>query len=1273
GGLGEIGLALAGYLARTVQARLVLTGRSSLPTRDTWEAYLADPQAEERIQQKIRHLLELEARGAEFLLVQADIADQKQVNELIEQTLSRFGTLHGVFHAAGNLDQTSFKPVQEINPADCEAHFATKVYGTLALFKALEGLSIDFCLLFSSISAVLGGLGFAGYAAGNRFLDSFARWVRHERPTQRWISVNWDTWLTDSIRVAFAGKTMLDYAMTLEEGLECLNRVLANAKQPLIVHSTGDLQKRLQQWTYLSSTAPSPQASERLQNSQRTQAAPVPISGDYERTIAAIWKEALGVKEIGLNDNFFELGGNSLIGIQVIRQINKAFNLQLPNVVLFEAPTVRALALHARPASSLLEQPQVWQDHIEQRRQKAHKTAGQQDIALIGMAGRFPGASNIEQFWQNLRNGVESISFFTEEELAEVGVPEHLLKNPSYVRARPILEDIEGFDAAFFGYTPRDADLLDPQHRLFLESCWEAMEMAGYNARAYKGLVGVFGGSAMSTYLLSHASSILGNIDDYQLVISNDKDSLTTTVSYKLNLKGPSVAVQTFCSTSLVAVHLAAQSLLNGECDMAMAGGVSVRVPSKNGYLYQEGGMESMDGHCRTFDAAASGSLFGDGVGVVVLKRLDDALADGDTIHAVIKGTSINNDGSLKVSYSAPSVVGQTEAIKSALASANVSAESISYVEAHGTATELGDPIEVTALTKAFRSQTDLCQFCAIGSVKTNIGHLDRAAGVSGLIKTVLALRHEELPATLHYQSPNPEIDFVSSPFYVNARLTPWERNGRPRRAMVNSLGMGGTNAHVILEEAPPRTPSDPSRAEHVFVLSARTASALERVTENLRVHLQQHPEVNVADVAYTLQVGRQRLEHRSMLVGSSRAEILSALATGGGQMSARGQHDERPLILLFPAEDTQWERIARTLYASEAEFRTAFDRGSELLLRQTGLDLCHLLALGGLQQSKPSENLVVPSGFPVQAALVLSQYALGHLLLASGLAPQAILGHGPGIYTAASLAGVFTLEEALLLVLEQTHAEQQEGRTERTRQFTPRASQIPLLSPLTGGWLNSEESLDLNCWQKLAEQTTPAFEGLEQLLREPDSILLTVGCGQMIELIALMAECPSGDLTTLPLILTALPSGQSGSRALLATLGQLWLAGGVIDWERFYSQERRYRVPLPTYPFEKQRYWIEAGTQSSGADNARKQPLKDWFYLPGWKQTPPARALVDGDRQDHWVFFLDEGQLGKQLITSLALQSRQVTLVLPGATFQAHGGGVYTIRPEHIADYEAL
>ncbi|GAB1539907.1 hypothetical protein NUACC21_25750 [Scytonema sp. NUACC21] len=525
-------------------------------------------------------------------------------------------------------------------------------------------------------------------------------------------------------------------------------------------------------------------------------------------------------------------------------------------------------------------------------------------IAIIGIAGRFPGAKSIEEFWQNLQSGIESISVFTDEEVVSDGIDPAILNDSNYVKASAILEDIDLFDASFFSFNPKEAEITDPQHRIFLECAWEALENAGYDSTRCTSRIGVYAGASLNNYYsLDLNRDRIGSAQCYQTLIGNDKDFLTTRVSYKLNLTGPSITVQTACSTSLVATTLACQSLLNYQCDMALAGGVSIHVPQKTGYLHEPGGTLSPDGRCHAFDAKAQGTTIGNGVGIVVLKRLGDAIADGDCIHAVIKSSAINNDGSGKVGYTAPSVNGQAQVIAEAMMLAGVEPETINYIEAHGTGTALGDPIEIAALSQVFRNSTQKKGFCAIGSVKTNIGHLDAAAGIAGLIKTVLALKHKQIPPSLNFEQPNPKIDFANSPFYVSTKLTEWRAGNTPRRAGVSSLGIGGTNAHVILEEAPVLEPSSPSRSIQLLVLSAKTDSALETATENLVQHLKQHPNTNLADVAYTLQVGRAEFDRRRVLVCKDIEDATSALQLRDPQriFTRLVEGGNRPIVFMFP------------------------------------------------------------------------------------------------------------------------------------------------------------------------------------------------------------------------------------------------------------------------------------------------------------------------------------------------------------------------------------
>lgn len=598
-------------------------------------------------------------------------------------------------------------------------------------------------------------------------------------------------------------------------------------------------------------------------------------SNDEQKTVADIWKEVLGRENVGLNENFFDLGGHSLLLAKVRSKIFKTMNIDLQIIDLFKYPTVNTL-------SAYLEQKQGKKpaDVLKKIIQSETTTSQSNDIAVIGMSARVPGAKNIDEFWANLCQGKESITRFSDEEIIAEGIAPELIKKPEYVKAWGVLENADKFDAQFFGYNPREAEILDPQQRIFLEEAWKALEDAGCDSERFDGAIGTFASVGMNTYIknLSEDSEYSNVANNYQIMINNDKDFLATRVAYKLNLEGPGITVQTACSSSMVAVHLACKSLLNKECDMALAGGVSIRFPQKTGYLYQEGMILSPDGHCRAFDEKAKGTVGGNGAGVVVLKRLEDAIAQGDNICAVIKGTAVNNDGSLKVGYTAPRIEGEAGVIAKAQELAGVSPETITYIEAHGTGTPLGDPIEIEALEKVFSEKTDRKQYCAVGSVKTNIGHLDAASGVIGLIKTVLAIKKSKIPPSLNFNTPNPKCNFENGHFYVNAKLSEWKTDGMPRRAGVSSFGIGGTNAHAVLEEAPSKRNATPGKQRNLLIFSAKTPSALTKMTSNFALHLKENPGIDMDDTAYTLKLGRRELEYKCCLVCSTREEAIEAI-----------------------------------------------------------------------------------------------------------------------------------------------------------------------------------------------------------------------------------------------------------------------------------------------------------------------------------------------------------------------------------------------------------
>lgn len=641
-----------------------------------------------------------------------------------------------------------------------------------------------------------------------------------------------------------------------------------------------------------------------------------------------------------------------------------------------------------------------------------------QSIALIGLAGRFPGADDVHAFWSNLVAGRSGIT--------DVQPPagSTLAAQPNYVAKAAVVKNADHFDAKFFGIYPNQAVDMDPQHRLFLETCWHAMEDAGYVTDTTELGIGVFAGCHMNTYILTRvaadaafrrslADSFPGG--NLSAEIASDKDYLATRVAYHLNLRGPSVVVQTACSTSLVAIAQACESLVNRSCDMAIAGGVTATFPQEQGYLHTEDSILSPDGICRTFDANAKGTVFGDGVGVVVLKRLTDAVADRNDIYAVIKGWGVNNDGGDKSGYSAPSASGQSAAIRLAHRRAGLSADTITYVEAHGTGTLVGDPIEVEALTEAFRNTTDARQFCRIGSLKPSVGHLDVAAGVAGVIKTSLALRHAQIPPMIHFQTPNPRIDFENSPFIINTELTAWKTNGGPKRAGVSSFGVGGTNAHLVMEEAPPITSSKSRRRQHLLRLSAKSAAALEQMTDDLADDLQKHPSRNLADVAHTLQMGRQTFRHRRFVVASDNGGAAEGLRSRSPKncwtIDHRGSHT--PIVFLFPGQGSQHVNMARSLSRTEPVFERHLNHCLDALTPHLGFDLRPLLyPADGFPRSARLDQTEI-----AQPALFAVSYALAKQWQSMGVQPTCMVGHSVGEFSAAAVAGIMSMEDAARLV----------------------------------------------------------------------------------------------------------------------------------------------------------------------------------------------------------------------------------------------------------------
>ncbi|HEC83828.1 MAG TPA: acyltransferase domain-containing protein, partial [Thioploca sp.] len=989
---------------------------------------------------------------------------------------------------------------------------------------------------------------------------------------------------------------------------------------------------------------------------------------ETEQAIAKVWKDVLQLEVVGAQDNFFELGGNSLHLTQVHNQLTDLFGAELSVVRLFQYPTIQSLAQHLGEPSKEAPKPDL--PPTATRPQTARKTSN--DIAIIGLSCRFPGATDVEAFWQNLRDGVESISFFSDEEME---VPDRtVLTYPNYVKAGAVLSDIDLFDASFFNYTPREAELMDPQHRLFFECAWEALENAGYNTDIYQGLIGVYAGAGMSTYLInnvhshskfSSARTFLESSNVLQVRFANGSDFLPTRVSYKLNLTGPSINIQTACSTSLVAVHLACQSLLTGECDMALAGGISITVPQKVGYLYQEDMICSPDGHCRAFDAGAQGTVFGSGGGIVVLKLLSQAIEDGDNIHAVIKGSAINNDGALKVGYTAPSVEGQTQVISEALARANLDASTITYVEAHGTGTGMGDPIEIMALTQAFRQDTPENGFCAVGSVKTNVGHLIEASGISGLIKTVLALKHKQLPPSLHFNQPNPSIDFDNSPFYVNTALSEWKTTGISRRAGVSSFGMGGTNAHVVLEEAPKpaKTPQQDQRPWHLLTLSAKSVQALQALAQRYVGYLDTHAEISLADMCFTANTGRKHFEHRLTVVTNTtqqlREQLVDVSQLTTGVVSRQAQ--PKQIAFLFTGQGSQYVGMGRQLYETQPTFRQVLDRCDNILRAYLATPL-----LAVLYPDNESASSIVDETAYTQPALFAVEYALAKLWQSWGIEPDVVMGHSVGEYVAACIAGVFSLEDGLKLIAERSRLMQAlpqngemvsimaseekvqsilqsvedvsiaafngpnsiviSGQSEaintvcatfkadgiKTKKLVvSHAFHSPLMAPMLGEFEQVARQVSFSAPQiKLIsnltgevateEVTTPTYwchhilepvrfvTSINTLAKLNVEVLLEVGPKPI--LLGMGRHClheHHGNRLWLP----SLRPKQADWQQLLTSLGELYRHGVPVNWVAFEQDYSRHRVALPTYPFQRKRYWIQEETPLMEVKMTQQQP----------------------------------------------------------------------------------
>jgi iturin family lipopeptide synthetase A len=964
------------------------------------------------------------------------------------------------------------------------------------------------------------------------------------------------------------------------------------------------------------------------------------------------------------------------------------------------------------------------------------------EIAVIGMAGRFADAVNLTQYWSNLVNGVESISFLTDEEIKELGVSNEMLNHPGYVRCKGgAMTNKEYFDAHFFKYLPNEAEILAPQTRIFHECAWEALEDAGYDSTTYNGTIGLYAGS--SSVVLWEAlvdfSGMQAGMDRLHSSNLSSKEFLCSQTSYKMKLTGPSVYVQTACSTSLVAINNACRSLLTGECTMALSGGVSFSLMN-TGYVYEEGMISSKDGHVRAFDSKATGSVSGEGAGVVVLKLLKNAIKDGDNIHAIIKSSYTNNDGDEKVGFTAPGVNGQAKVIRSAMRMAGVEPESISYLETHGTATALGDITEMEALKLAYN--TAKRNYCAIGSVKTNIGHCDAAAGVAGFIKTVLALKHKQIPPSLNFEKPNPHIGFERSPFYVNTQLKKWENSEYPLRAGVSSFGIGGTNAHVILEEAPAGEASSGSRPYKLVLLSARTSTALDSMADNLAKWLQENKDADLADVCYTLQAGRKEFPFRRKLLCENTDQAISALLDvqkKRSQMHKTGTQKQK-LVFMFSGLGSQYLGMCKDLYSAEPVFKDETDKCISLLHELTGQDLKPVLFAASNDKEIAHD---IETG---QYLVFIIEYAIAKLLMSWGVKPSAIIGYSFGEYVAACIAGVFNVEDALRIIhkrgqlmkslpagmmlsvplpaneialneqlslaidngsscvvsgpeeaivaFEETikekrlmsmrldstravHSHMMESVMEELQEFieniTLNAPGIPYISNVTGDWITDTDATDPQYWAKHLRHTVQFYKGVKTLLNTDKYIYAEVGPGGDISALV-NREMEQAGIKERALNFVK-PEGNSTNdgKYLINKLGQLWQYGVQVDWTNYYKGEKRHRVSLPTYPFERKRYWKVMDNYKAGNFNLpvkKQQSANGGFYLPTWK-----RAFLSGKSAANIagtvLVFKDTNVISESIMN--VLESENVISVAPGDRYLKLSNNEYVINPSQNRDYEAL
>ncbi len=1380
GGLGGIGRELAAYLQDEFSAHLLVLGREGAESIRVSQFMDEMPNSESVSYQCIDFLSDSER-------LEADIS------EAFRKNIERLNlAIDGVFHLAGVFDPRSILDEQHQNVMN---QYRAKVGSTRILADVLEKSCMDntspLLVCYSSVNSIYGGATVGAYSFVNKQLEICCDQIDKSSSIECFC-IGWSVFSgigvsegSDFSVVAkskgmyplTASKAFISQAMVIDSGcrntfvgLNINNRnvysLLENApvKQAHVINfSTVSVEsdddtpltvmglngETLNVHRHQVDSLPETHEGlidilnlEREYYSGGKVTSYAEPTNDVEKTLVSIWQKLLNREKVGVAENFFDVGGNSLLLNQLKYSVKETFGCDVNIVKFFEFPTIAQFSefIHSLSLDPMLSGAEK---NTSKPTRSRKKTIQPGDIAIIGLSGRFPGASSSDMLWENVSLGKESIRKYTDKELLENGESEDKIQQENYVSAQGYLEQIEYFDAQFFDYSHREAEMLDPQQRLFLEECWSVMENAGYAAGSGDHAVSIFAGSTSNLYayhLLSNPS-LIEKVGELQTLISVDKDFLATRAAHKLNLTGPAVSLSTACSTSLVAVHQACQSLLSHESDMCIAGASSVRELEKRGYLYTEGSIASPDGHCRAFDADAGGTVFGNAVAVVVLKRLSDAERDGDTIHAVIKGSAINNDGADKVGYTAPSVSGQAQALAEALSVANVPAESVSYIEAHGTGTQLGDPIEIEALNQAYGAGLKSAKaHCAIGSLKTNVGHLDSAAGVAGLIKATMALKHKKIPASLHFNSPNPNIDFDRSPFYVNTQLIDWASDS-PRRAGVSSFGVGGTNAHVILEEAPVEESKRSTKPAQLFVFSAKNTLALASAVKNAAEHLRLTPDINLADAAHTYQVGRQAFSYRYHCVVRDHDEALELFSRDLPSIQAVSESAPK-VAFLFPGQGSQFIGMGRELYAQGGEYKSCLDECADYLSPLLGCDIRSLI----FGEVSDAETRLQQTQY-TQPVLFSVEYALAKQWEAWGVNASGMLGHSVGEYVAATLAGVFSLEDALQLIakrgeliaslpggsmlavqlpeealrpylfsgdldvaavntpnktvvsgddqaidtlsaqLEKVEVPCQRLRTSHafhSRHLAPilakfkdvvstcdlRLPKVPFISNVSGDWITEKEATSAEYWVRHLREAVRFSDGARCLGAEGEWVFLEVGPGQSLGKFV-QQSAVSGT------VIQSLPSSFNGSQNegyanLLSAVGTLWENGVSIHWASLHGNEKRRRIPLPTYAFQRQKYWVEANNNTwvAESEQKRKTDVNEWLYAPSWKRA--GVSSKDDEARESWLIFKDNKGVLESFGKALEKHGHQVNYVSPSLSFFKQDN-VYYIAPKEQSNYQKL